>query len=80
MTLLNLRVYIVMCQAHPVIVKKGDSNVDGRKDPWPRVLSLPGWFVGDPASRQYLASDCQSCSIMIGSELKMQQKFYHELQ
>ena len=51
MTLLNLRVYIVMCQAHPVIVKKGESNVDGPKDPWPRVLSLPtaqGGFVGDP--------------------------------
>ncbi len=50
-----------MCQAHPVLVKKGESNVrfvsfrsgppvDGPKDPWPRVLSLPGWFVGDPAS------------------------------
>ncbi len=24
--------------------------VDGPKDPWPRVLSLPGRFVGDPAS------------------------------
>ena len=24
--------------------------VDGPKDPWPRVLSLPEWFVGDPAS------------------------------
>ncbi len=24
--------------------------VDGLKDPWPRVLSLPEWFVGDPAS------------------------------
>ena len=24
--------------------------VDGPKDPWPRILSLPGWFVGDPAS------------------------------
>ncbi len=22
----------------------------GPKDPWPRVLSLPGRFVGDPAS------------------------------
>ena len=24
--------------------------VDGPKDPWPRVLSLPGRFVWDPAS------------------------------
>ncbi len=24
--------------------------VNGPKDPWPRVLSLPEWFVGDPAS------------------------------
>ncbi len=24
--------------------------VDGPNDPWPRVLSLPGRFVGDPAS------------------------------
>ncbi len=24
--------------------------VDGPKDHWPRVLSLPGRFVGDPAS------------------------------
>ena len=24
--------------------------VDGPKDPWPRVLSLPERFVGDPAS------------------------------
>ncbi len=24
--------------------------VDGPKDPWLRVLSLPGRFVGDPAS------------------------------
>ncbi len=67
------------CQAHPALVKKGESDVrfvpfnfffylsgylacllltpqvggspvglDGPKDPWPRVLSLP---VGDPASR-----------------------------
>ncbi len=24
--------------------------MDGPKDPWSRVLSLPGQFVGDPAS------------------------------
>ncbi len=24
--------------------------VDGPKDPWPCVLSLPEWFVGDPVS------------------------------
>ncbi len=24
--------------------------MDGPKDPWPHVLSLPGRFVGDPAS------------------------------
>ena len=24
--------------------------VDGPKDPWPHVLSLPGRFIGDPAS------------------------------
>ncbi len=48
--------YIVTCQAHPVLVKSG-SNVrfffNGPKDPWPRVLSLPGaqgGFVGDPTS------------------------------
>ncbi len=35
--------------------------MDGRKDPWPRVLSLPGWFVGDPASlaRDNILSDSQ---------------------
>ncbi len=54
----------------PCLSKKGESNVrfvpfkkfylgdyppvDGPKDPWPRVLSLPERFVGDPAS---LASD-----------------------
>ena len=62
--------YIVTCQAHPVLVKKSESNVwfvslvssagwrlpsrsgpnmDGPKDPWPRVLSLTGaqgGFVG----------------------------------
>ena len=36
--------------------------MDGPKDPWPRVLSLPEWFVGDPAS---LTRDktffCQFC-------------------
>ncbi len=26
--------------------------VDGPKDPWPHVLSLPGRFVGDPACWQ----------------------------
>ncbi len=59
---------IVTCQTHPVLVKKGESNVwfvpfkiwrlpcrsgppvDGPKDPWPRVLSLPERFVGEPAS------------------------------
>ena len=35
--------------------------VDGPKDPWPRVLSLPEWFVGDPVS---LARD----NIMIDKE------------
>ncbi len=56
--------YIVKCQAHPVLVKSKANQVrsfkrlpcrscppvDGPKDPWPRVLSLPRWFVGDPAS------------------------------
>ena len=51
--------YIVTCQAHPVLAKIRRSkcavrpfgpSVDGPKDPWPRVLSLPGRFVGDPAS------------------------------
>ena len=28
----------------------GYPPVDGPKDPWPRVLSLPEWFVGDPVS------------------------------
>ncbi len=28
----------------------------------------------------YFANDCQPWSIMIGTELKMQQKCYHELQ
>ncbi len=59
--------YIVPCQAHPVLVKKANQMcgsflfkflsrwlsgppVDGPKDPWPRVLSLPERFVGDPAS------------------------------
>ncbi len=27
-----------------------DPPVDAPKDPWPRVLSLPERFVGDPAS------------------------------
>ena len=31
------------------IVRSGPP-VDGPKDPWPRVLSLPERFVGDPAS------------------------------
>ncbi len=43
-----------MCQAHPALVKKANQMsgppVDGPKDPWPRVLSLPERFVGDPAS------------------------------
>ena len=52
------------CKAHPVLVKKANQMcgsflfkismsgppVDGPKDPWPPVLSLPGRFVGDPAS------------------------------
>ena len=50
------------CQAHPVLVKKANQvcgsflckkicpPVDGRKDPWPCVLSLHERFVGDPAS------------------------------
>ncbi len=50
--------YIVTCQAHPVLVKikrikcavHSFPPVDGPKDPWPRVLSLPRRFVGDPAS------------------------------
>ena len=56
------------CQAHPVLVKIRRIRcintirsfkifgppVDGPKDPWPCVLSLPERFVGDPAS---LASD-----------------------
>ncbi len=29
---------------------RSDPPVDGPKDPWPRVLSLPGRFVEDPAS------------------------------
>ncbi len=56
---------IVTCQAHPVLVKanqvcgssflnfclgRSGPPVDGPKDPWPRVLSLAGRFVGDPAS------------------------------
>ncbi len=50
--------YIVTCQAHPVLVKKAN-QVCGSflfkklclgSYPWPRVLSLPEWFVGDPAS------------------------------
>ncbi len=32
-----------------MLIVKGPP-VDGPKDPWPRVLSLPGRFVGDPAS------------------------------
>ncbi len=55
-----------MCLAHPVLVKKANQMcgsflfkificrsgppVDRPKDPWPRVLSLPERFVGDPAS------------------------------
>ncbi len=42
--------------------------VDGPKDPWPRVLSLPGRFVGDPASLSrdnilctYILCMCNKC-------------------
>ncbi len=31
-------------------VGRSGPPVDGPKDPWPRVLSLPERFVGDPAS------------------------------
>ena len=37
--------YIVTCQAHRLSKKKAN-----QKDPWPRVLSLPERFVGDPVS------------------------------
>ncbi len=56
--------HIVTCQARPVLIKSGSNvpfvsffkflyspPVNGPKDPWPRVLSLPGaqgGFVGDP--------------------------------
>ncbi len=61
----SIRKYIVTCQAHPALVKKANQMcgsflfkflsmfgppVDGPKEPWPRVLSLPERFVGDPAS------------------------------
>ena len=55
----HFRVYIVTCQAHPVLVKKANHVCGsflfkifclGPKDLWPRVLSLPERFVGDPVS------------------------------
>ncbi len=73
---MSVFINIVMCQAHPALVKKANQMcgsflleaplytvahemsgatvcrsgppVDGPKDPWPRVLSLPKRFVGDP--------------------------------
>ena len=53
--------YIMTCHANRVLVKirrircairsfRSGPPVDGPKDPWPRVLSLPGRFIGDPAS------------------------------
>ena len=36
-------------RALPTTCRSGPP-VDGPKDPWPRVLSLPEQFVGDPAS------------------------------
>ncbi len=60
---MNASVFIVTPYCHPVLVKKGESSVrfvsfflnfcppvDGAKDPWACVLSLPERFVGDPAS------------------------------
>ena len=34
-------------------------GLDGPKGPWPRVLSLPERFVGDPASQQYICTFLQ---------------------
>ncbi len=50
-----LYIYIVTCQAHPVLVKKANQMCGSflfkiLMDPWPCVFSLPGRFVGDPAS------------------------------
>ncbi len=44
------------------IVRSGPP-VDGPKDPWPHVLSLPERFVGDPAS---LARDNILDKILVG--------------
>ncbi len=38
------------CQAHSVLVKIRRIRCAIRSFPWPRVLSMPGRFVGDPAS------------------------------
>ncbi len=49
--------------------------VDGPKDPWPGVLSLPGRFVGDPTSLArdniygYLAKSCKYRYINIKESL-----------
>ncbi len=63
-TYLYVSEYIVTCQAHPALVKKWNQMCGSfllkifclggylacLKDPWPRVLSLPKRFVGDPVS------------------------------
>ena len=48
-------------------------SVDGPKDPWPRVLSLPGRFVGDPASlaRDNMIPAFQAWSRFLGGGAEM---------
>ncbi len=61
---LNIYIYIVTCQVHLVLVKwvqctvRSFPPVNGPKDPWPRVLSLPGdrvvcWRPHPAGTRQY---------------------------
>ncbi len=55
-----LTIYIVTCQIHPVLVKRVQCTVrppvNGPKDPWSRVLSLPGALGGllETPSRQHM--------------------------
>ena len=45
-----IRLFVFMLVVRFRLPCRSGPPVDRPKDPWPRVLSLPGRFVGDPAS------------------------------
>ncbi len=62
----------------PCLSKKGESNMRfvPFKDPWPRVLSLPERFVGDPVSQARdniytLFLNKESVTFSVGTKLNM---------